>query len=170
MRSYRPESCSTRTAPAPDSRTSPRGRPAHGRQPPRNGGLLPGPLACPTSATTRWRSTRPARTPGGDARARRLPPRRHAGEPATLFRIKGTDETASNRLAAVFEATNRAWEAEPLAGDDHLAPDGRVMEVLASTSARVAGGYLLTGRHGLFNCYEAFIHIVDSMFNQHASG
>ncbi len=85
------------------------------------------------------------------------------------FRIMGPDETASNRLAIVFEATDRAWVAETLPGDDHLAPDGRVMEVLSEHLCQGwLEGYLLTGRHGLFNCYEAFIHIVDSMFNQHA--
>ena len=85
------------------------------------------------------------------------------------FRLMGPDETASNRLSAVFEATNRAWDAELREGDDHLAPDGRVMEVLSEHLCEGwLEGYLLTGRHGLFNSYEAFIHIVDSMFNQHA--
>jgi xylulose-5-phosphate/fructose-6-phosphate phosphoketolase len=85
------------------------------------------------------------------------------------FRLMGPDETASNRLGAVLEATNRAWDAETVPGDDHLAPDGRVMEVLSEHLCEGwLEGYLLTGRHGLFNCYEAFIHIVDSMFNQHA--
>ncbi|MDQ2750326.1 MAG: phosphoketolase family protein, partial [Actinomycetota bacterium] len=85
------------------------------------------------------------------------------------FRIMGPDETASNRLSAVFEKTNRAWDATTLPGDDHLAADGRVMEVLSEHLCQGwLEGYLLTGRHGLFNCYEAFIHIIDSMFNQHA--
>ncbi|PPK65116.1 phosphoketolase family protein [Actinokineospora auranticolor] len=85
------------------------------------------------------------------------------------FRIMGPDETASNRLDAVLETTNRAWNAITVAGDDHLAPDGRVMEVLSEHLCQGwLEGYLLTGRHGLFNCYEAFIHIVDSMLNQHA--
>jgi xylulose-5-phosphate/fructose-6-phosphate phosphoketolase len=85
------------------------------------------------------------------------------------FRLMGPDETSSNRLGSVFEATNRAWDAETEPGDDHLAPDGRVMEVLSEHLCQGwLEGYLLTGRHGLFNCYEAFIHIVDSMFNQHA--
>jgi xylulose-5-phosphate/fructose-6-phosphate phosphoketolase len=87
----------------------------------------------------------------------------------STFRIMGPDETASNRLNAVFEATDRAWQPARLAGDDHLAPDGRVMEVLSEHLCQGwLEGYTLTGRHGLFNCYEAFIHIVDSMFNQHA--
>jgi xylulose-5-phosphate/fructose-6-phosphate phosphoketolase len=85
------------------------------------------------------------------------------------FRIMGPDETASNRLQAVFEETNRAWDGERTEVDDHLSPDGRVMEVLSEHLCQGwLEGYLLTGRHGLFNCYEAFIHIVDAMFNQHA--
>jgi xylulose-5-phosphate/fructose-6-phosphate phosphoketolase len=85
------------------------------------------------------------------------------------FRIMGPDETASNRLNAVFEVTDRVWEAERLPTDDHLAVDGRVMEALSEHLCQGwLEGYLLTGRHGLFNCYEAFIHIIDSMFNQHA--
>ena len=85
------------------------------------------------------------------------------------FRVFGPDETASNRLQALFEVTNRAWEAETFSYDDHLARDGRVMEMLSEHMCQGwLEGYLLTGRHGLFSCYEAFIHIVDSMFNQHA--
>jgi xylulose-5-phosphate/fructose-6-phosphate phosphoketolase len=85
------------------------------------------------------------------------------------FRIFGPDETASNRLQDVFDVTDRTWEAALVMGDDHLAPDGRVMEMLSEHQCEGwLEGYLLTGRHGLFNCYEAFIHIVDSMFNQHA--
>jgi xylulose-5-phosphate/fructose-6-phosphate phosphoketolase len=88
---------------------------------------------------------------------------------ARTFRLFGPDETASNRLSAVFEVTDRAFDGELLPGDDHLAVDGRVMEVLSEHMCEGwLEGYLLTGRHGLFNCYEAFIHIVDSMFNQHA--
>ena len=85
------------------------------------------------------------------------------------FRLFGPDETASNRLQDVFEVANRTFDAEIFPTDDHLAPDGRVMEVLSEHQCEGwLEGYLLTGRHGLFNCYEAFIHIVDSMFNQHA--
>ncbi len=85
------------------------------------------------------------------------------------FRVFGPDETASNRLGDLFEVTNRAWMAETKPEDDHLAPDGRVMEILSEhTCQGWLEGYLLTGRHGLFSCYEAFIHIIDSMFNQHA--
>lgn len=85
------------------------------------------------------------------------------------FRVMGPDETASNRLAAVFEATDRVSTAEIQKGDDHLAHDGRVMEVLSEHLCQGwLEGYLLTGRHGIFSCYEAFIHIIDSMLNQHA--
>jgi xylulose-5-phosphate/fructose-6-phosphate phosphoketolase len=85
------------------------------------------------------------------------------------FRLFGPDETASNRLDDVFAVTARTWDAETLPTDEDLAPDGRVMEVLSEHLCQGwLEGYLLTGRHGLFNCYEAFIHIVDSMFNQHA--
>jgi len=85
------------------------------------------------------------------------------------FRLVSPDELASNRWGALFEVTNRAWMAERLASDDHLAPDGRVMEILSEhTCQGWLEGYLLTGRHGFFSCYEAFIHLVDSMFNQHA--
>ena len=84
-------------------------------------------------------------------------------------RIFGPDETLSNRLNAVFEVTNRQWEAETNKNDEFLATDGRVMEMLSEHQCEGwLEGYLLTGRHGLFNCYEAFIHIIDSMFNQHA--
>ena len=90
-------------------------------------------------------------------------------ENPTNFRLVGPDETVSNRLSSVFEATDRVWEAEIWDGDDHLAPAGRVMEVLSEHLCQGwLEGYLLTGRHGLFNCYEAFIHIIDSMLNQHA--
>jgi xylulose-5-phosphate/fructose-6-phosphate phosphoketolase len=85
------------------------------------------------------------------------------------FRVFGPDETASNRLSALFEVTDRTWMENTIPEDDHLSPDGRVMEILSEhTCQGWLEGYLLTGRHGLFSCYEAFIHIVDSMFNQHA--
>ena len=85
------------------------------------------------------------------------------------FRVMGPDETVSNRLGALLEVTDRTWMAETYPYDDHLAPDGRVMEILSEhTCQGWLEGYLLTGRHGFFSCYEAFIHIIDSMFNQHA--
>ncbi len=88
---------------------------------------------------------------------------------AANFRLFGPDETASNRLEAVFEVSGKVWLDDVQAGDNHLSVDGRVMEVLSEHLCEGwLEGYLLTGRHGLFSCYEAFIHIIDSMFNQHA--
>ena len=85
------------------------------------------------------------------------------------FRVMGPDETSSNRLDALFEVTDRVWTEAILPGDEHESPDGRVMEVLSEHMCQGwLEGYLLTGRHGFFSCYEAFIHIIDSMFNQHA--
>jgi xylulose-5-phosphate/fructose-6-phosphate phosphoketolase len=85
------------------------------------------------------------------------------------FRLFGPDETESNRLQAVYEVASKAWTAEVLPVDEHLERGGRVMEILSEhTCQGWLEGYLLTGRHGLFSCYEAFVHIVDSMFNQHA--
>src|SRR5690606_16186274 len=85
------------------------------------------------------------------------------------FRVFSPDETASNRWGAVFEVTDRCSTAIVLPEDDHVSPDGRVLEVLSEHQCQGwLEGYLLTGRHGFFSCYEAFIHIVDSMFNQHA--
>ena len=87
----------------------------------------------------------------------------------TNFRLFGPDETISNRLQSVFEVTSRQWDDRTLSSDEYLAPAGRVLEVLSEHQCEGwLEGYLLTGRHGLFNCYEAFIHIIDSMFNQHA--
>jgi xylulose-5-phosphate/fructose-6-phosphate phosphoketolase len=88
---------------------------------------------------------------------------------ARNFRVMGPDETVSNRLGALLEVTERTWVAQRFPDDDHLAPDGRVMEVLSEQLCQGwLEGYLLSGRHGLFSCYEAFVHIVDSMFSQHA--
>jgi xylulose-5-phosphate/fructose-6-phosphate phosphoketolase len=89
---------------------------------------------------------------------------------ARNFRVFGPDETLSNLLGAVFEVTDRQWDAQRINGDEFLAPDGRVLDSMLSEHQceGCLEGYLLTGRHGLFNCYEAFIHIIDSMFNQHA--
>ena len=91
------------------------------------------------------------------------------GENADTFRVFGPDETESNRLGDLFSVTDRQWEAKILPTDEHLGPEGSVVEVLSEHLCQGwLEGYLLTGRHGVFNCYEAFIHIVDSMFNQHA--
>jgi xylulose-5-phosphate/fructose-6-phosphate phosphoketolase len=171
MRSYRPEELfDEHGAPRPElTALAPVGEKRMGASPHANGGLLLKDLRLPdfrdyavdvpAPATG---TTEPTRVLGAFLRD----VMRTNGE---TFRLFGPDETASNRLGAVFEATDRAWQAERLPGDDHLAPDGRVMEVLSEHLCQGwLEGYLLTGRHGLFNCYEAFIHIVDSMFNQHA--
>ncbi len=85
------------------------------------------------------------------------------------FRVFGPDETASNRLDALYEVTDKVWMEPIIADDENLSKDGRVMEVLSEHMCQGwLEGYLLTGRHGFFSCYEAFIHIIDSMFNQHA--
>ena len=133
-----------------------------------NGGLLRRDLVMPDFADYAVGVTHPGRV---EAEATRIMGvfLRDIMKQNRNFRLFGPDETASNRLSAVFETTNRAWMAETIPEDDHLSPDGRVMEILSEhTCEGWLEGYLLTGRHGLFNCYEAFIHIVDSMFNQHA--
>ena len=152
------------------ARPGARGRAADERQPARQRRpAAPGPAAARLPRVRRRRPRAGRSQQRGHARARRLPARRHAPPTPSDFRIFGPDETASNRLAAVLEVTGRTWLAEILPTDDQLARDGRVMEVLSEHLCQGwLEGYLLTGRHGLFNCYEAFIHIVDSMFNQHA--
>ncbi|PAP74649.1 phosphoketolase family protein [Rubrivirga marina] len=171
MRSYRPEELfdeSGRLVPEV-ARLAPEGERRMGSNPHANGGLLLKDLRMPD-----WRDYAvevPA--PGAvTAEATRVMGRLlrdvMAMNPET-FRVVGPDETASNRLSALFEVTDRAWMEPALETDAHLAPDGRVMEVLSEQLCQGwLEGYLLTGRHGLFSCYEAFIHIVDSMFNQHA--
>ncbi|MGO8687791.1 MAG: phosphoketolase [Candidatus Dormibacteria bacterium] len=134
-----------------------------------NGGLLLQDLVLPDFRTYGVEVARPGTTFAEATRVLGTYLRDVTRANAQRFRIFGPDETASNRLQAVFEVTNRQWEGETLPTDDHLAPEGRVMEMLSEHQCQGwLEGYLLTGRHGLFNCYEAFIHIVDSMFNQHA--
>ncbi|MUN39678.1 phosphoketolase family protein, partial [Actinomadura litoris] len=171
LRSYRPDELfDDEGRPVAELLASaPRGERRMSANPHANGGLLLRPLALP------------------DRRAYAVPVDRHgtataeatrvlgdylrdvvAGNPR-IFRIMGPDETASNRLGAVFEVTDRAFEGELRDTDEHLARGGQVMEVLSEHLCQGwLEGYLLTGRHGLFNSYEAFIHIVDAMFNQHA--
>jgi xylulose-5-phosphate/fructose-6-phosphate phosphoketolase len=171
MRSYRPEELFDEGgAVIPDlARLAPEGERRMSANPHANGGLLLRDLELPDFRNYAVDVPAPAvgfseatRVLGGflrDVIAR---------NPET-FRLFGPDETASNRLGAVFEATGRTWEGALLETDSGLARDGRVMEVLSEHQCQGwLEGYLLTGRHGLFNCYEAFIHIVDSMFNQHA--
>ncbi len=136
-----------------------------------NGGLLLRDLVLPDFRRYAIRVERPGAVDGEATRVlgTMLRDVMRLNESAANFRVMGPDETNSNRLGALFEVTNRTSEAEILATDDHVARDGRVMEVLSEHLCQGwLEGYLLTGRHGFFSCYEAFIHIVDSMFNQHA--
>jgi xylulose-5-phosphate/fructose-6-phosphate phosphoketolase len=134
-----------------------------------NGGLLLRDLSLPDFRTYAVEVRQPATTKAEATKVLGAFLRDVVTDNDDNFRIFGPDETTSNRLNAVLDATDRTWVAETIAGDDHLAPDGRVMEVLSEHLCEGwLEGYLLTGRHGLFNCYEAFIHVIDSMFNQHA--
>jgi xylulose-5-phosphate/fructose-6-phosphate phosphoketolase len=171
MRSYRPDELFDESG-APVALVSslpPVGERRMSANPHANGGLLRRDLELPD-----FRSYAvPASTPGSDTcegtRVLGSYLRDVMAANGSTFRLFGPDETASNRLQDVFDVTDRTWDAEIEPGDVHLAPDGRVMEVLSEHQCQGwLEGYLLTGRHGLFNCYEAFIHIVDSMFNQHA--
>ncbi|MEK6696360.1 MAG: phosphoketolase family protein [Candidatus Deferrimicrobiota bacterium] len=149
----------------------PEGNRRMGANPHANGGVLLKDLAMPDYREYAVEVPKPG---GATAEATRVMGRMlrdvmKRNAEARNFRVMGPDETASNRLDALFEETDRTWMAETLPGDDRLSPDGRVMEILSEhTCQGWLEGYLLTGRHGLFSCYEAFIHIVDSMFNQHA--
>ena len=166
MRSYRPEELFDGDgALRPDiAALAPRGDRRMSANPHANGGLLMRPLDLPDVADYAVELERPGEK---DAEATSilgayLRDVLRASESRRDFRVFGPDETASNRLSKVFEATNRAWDAATFPYDDHLAPNGRVMEILSEhTCQGWLEGYLLTGRHGLFNCYEAFIHIVE---------
>ena len=173
LRSYRPaELFDANGAPRPQIlELVPKGARRMGSNPHTNGGLLLGDLPLPPIASYAV----PVEQPGsGMAESTRvlghwLRDLFKATAGTRNFRLFGPDETASNRLDNVFEVTKRAWMAATVAGDTDLQVDGRVMEVLSEHQCQGwLEGYLLTGRHGLFACYEAFIHIVDSMFNQHA--
>jgi xylulose-5-phosphate/fructose-6-phosphate phosphoketolase len=177
MRSYRPQELfddDGRLRPE-IAALAPGGDRRMGANPHANGGLLRHDLVMPDFADYAVEVTHPGRV---DAESTRIMGvfLRDVMKQNRDFRLFGPDETASNRLSAVFEATGRAWMAETSPDDDllssdgdHLSPDGRVIEILSEHICEgLLEGYLLTGRHGLFNCYEAFIHIVDSMFNQHA--
>jgi xylulose-5-phosphate/fructose-6-phosphate phosphoketolase len=171
MRSYRPEELFDKTGrlTAGLRGLAPRGQRRMSASPHANGGLLLRDLAMPDFRDYAVPVTRPAAELSEATRVLGAFLRDVIARNRDRFRLMGPDETASNRLTAVFETTGRAWNAITVPGDDHLAPDGRVMEVLSEHLCQGwLEGYLLTGRHGLFNCYEAFIHIVDSMVNQHA--
>jgi xylulose-5-phosphate/fructose-6-phosphate phosphoketolase len=173
LRSYSPEELfDSAGAPRPEIRAlAPARHRRMGANPHGNGGLLLKDLRLPA---THGYAVTVARPGGTQVSAMRIMGGlvrdvMKLNREARNFRVFGPDETASNRLGAVFEATDRTWMAERAPDDEHLAPDGRVMEILSEhTCQGWLEGYLLTGRHGLFSCYEAFIHIVDSMFNQHA--
>lgn len=176
LRSYQPEELFDEQGRLLESlaRLAPRGTRRMGSNPHANGGLLLRNLHLPDirsyafAMTDRGQQTAEATRFLGNYLAEVM--RQNAKE--KNFRVVGPDETASNRLDGLFAATERCWWAERLPEDDqggHLATDGRVMEILSEhTCQGWLEGYLLTGRHGLFSCYEAFIHLVDSMFNQHA--
>jgi xylulose-5-phosphate/fructose-6-phosphate phosphoketolase len=171
MKSYRPEELFDESgALVPElAALAPEGERRMGANPHANGGLLTQALELPDFRDYAVDVPAPGRTSSEATRVLGEFLRDVVRDNPDRFRIFGPDETASNRLSAVFEATDRQWEAERLPTDDHLAPAGRVIEVLSEHMCQGwLEGYLLTGRHGLFNCYEAFIHIIDSMFNQHA--
>jgi xylulose-5-phosphate/fructose-6-phosphate phosphoketolase len=171
LRSYRPEELFDEAG-APRAELAglaPKGERRMGANPHANGGRLQRPLELPDFRDYAVEVPAPGATTAEATRVLGGFLRDVIAANPTSFRLMGPDETTSNRLDAVFETTDRAWEAELRPGDDHLARDGRVMEVLSEHLCQGwLEGYTLTGRHGLFNCYEAFIHIVDSMFNQHA--
>jgi xylulose-5-phosphate/fructose-6-phosphate phosphoketolase len=171
LRSYRPQELFDETGAfrAELADLAPKGERRMGANPHANGGRFPRPLELPDFRAYAVDVPEPGVTTAEATRVLGRFLRDVLAANLTSFRLMGPDETTSNRLDAVFEVTDRAWEAERLPGDDHLVPDGRVMEVLSEHLCQGwLEGYTLTGRHGLFNCYEAFIHIVDSMFNQHA--
>jgi xylulose-5-phosphate/fructose-6-phosphate phosphoketolase len=173
MKSYRPEELfDAGGALVPElGELAPKGKRRMGDNPHANGGLLLRDLKMPDFCDYAVDVPKPGTVVAEATRVmgRMLRDVMKLNADAANFRVVGPDETASNRLDALFEVTNRCSTAEILANDDHIAPDGRVMEVLSENMCQGwLEGYLLTGRHGFFSCYEAFVHIVDSMFNQHA--
>ncbi len=173
MKSYRPEELfDQRGRLKPElAALAPRGKRRMGANPQANGGLLLRSLKLPDFRNYAIRVNRPGTVTAEATRVtgaflRDVMKRNTASR---NFRVFGPDETASNRLGALFEATDRTFMGEILKSDVQLSPTGRVMEVLSEHLCQGwLEGYLLTGRHGFFSCYEAFIHVVDSMFNQHA--
>jgi xylulose-5-phosphate/fructose-6-phosphate phosphoketolase len=173
LRSYRPaELFDAAGAPRPQIlELVPQGTRRMGSNPHANGGLLLADLPLPAISTYAVAVPKPGEKMAESTRilGQWLRDLFKDTSQSRNFRLFGPDETSSNRLDAVFEATNRTWVANTIPGDPNLRADGRVMEVLSEHQCQGwLEGYLLTGRHGLFACYEAFIHIIDSMFNQHA--
>ena len=171
LRSYRPEELfDEHGVLRPDLRTlAPTGQRRMSANPHANGGLLLRDLDLPDFTDYAVAVDKPATTTAEATRVLGTLLRDVIARNPDRFRLMGPDETASNRLSAVFESTDKAWLAETGPDDENLGPEGRVMEVLSEHLCQGwLEGYLLTGRHGLFNCYEAFVHIVDSMLNQHA--
>jgi xylulose-5-phosphate/fructose-6-phosphate phosphoketolase len=173
MKSYKPEELFTKCGSLlPElAELAPKGERRMGANPHANGGILLRDLRMPDFRDYAVNVPSPGVIGAGDTRVLGpfLRDIMKLNEEQRNFRIFGPDETISNGLEAVFEATNRQWEGATTQSDEFLAPSGRVMEMLSEHQCEGwLEGYLLTGRHGLFNCYEAFIHIVDSMFNQHA--
>jgi len=173
MRSYRPEELFDESGKlrAELFELAPRGERRMGANPHANGGLLLKDLKLPDFRDYAVKVSKPGTIEAEATRVMgkflRAVMERNAE--SRNFRMMAPDETASNRLSPIFEATSRVFVDTILPTDDHLSPDGRVMEILSEHLCQGwLEGYLLTGRHGFFNCYEAFIHIIDSMFNQHA--
>ncbi len=173
MRSYKPEELFDRqgTLIAALADLPPKGKRRMGMNPHANGGLLLEPLHLPHFRSYAVEVETPGEpvTEATRVLGSFLRDVMKSNLPSGNFRVFGPDETASNRLGAVMEVTGKTWEASTLPVDENLAIDGRVMEILSEHMCQGwLEGYLLTGRHGFFSCYEAFIHIIDSMFNQHA--
>src|SRR5438874_179877 len=173
MKSYKPEELFDKSGRlrAELAELAPQGERRMGANPHANGGTMQRDLRLPDFRKHAVSVERPG---GTDAEATKvmgvfLRDVMKANLETKNFRLFGPDEIASNRWQAVFDVTNRDWDAETVPGDDHLSPTGRVMEILSEhTCVGWMEGYLLTGRHGFFTTYEAFAHIIDSMFNQHA--
>jgi xylulose-5-phosphate/fructose-6-phosphate phosphoketolase len=171
MKSYRPEELFDKTGRLkPElAELAPQGERRMGANPQANGGLLLRDLRIPDFSDYAVKVTKPGAVESEATRVQGQFLRDVLKLNPHNFRIFGPDETASNRWNAIFEVDQRCLTAEILKTDDRVSPDGRVMEVLSEHLCQGwLEGYLLTGRHGFFNCYEAFIHIIDSMFNQHA--
>jgi xylulose-5-phosphate/fructose-6-phosphate phosphoketolase len=173
LRSYRPEELFDeygRLLPEL-AELAPKGERRMGANPHANGGILLKDLRMPDFREYAVEVPQPGQTVGEATRVLGtfLRDILKLNESSANFRIFGPDETESNRLTSCFEVTDRVWLDERIPIDEHLSPNGRVMEILSEHLCQGwLEGYLLTGRHGFFSCYEAFIHIIDSMFNQHA--